>query len=178
MNDNENSFSEPLNSHSISIKEHFKSFIRNKSIEELIAYDNKLFSEVKNLESEKHILVTQNYKKFVSATETINTIRSSLIGFEKDLFTLQSKVQNIVNNFDTINSSIEGKLKETQNIYTVKKDLKRLKFINDLPRVLETQLSEFLNSDKKDLKLLENSLIYHEKCKEFLHIHRENVKLF
>lgn len=66
---------EPLNSPNLHIKGHFKDFIKNKSIEELIAYDNKLFSEVRNLESEKHILVTQNYKKFVSATETINSVR-------------------------------------------------------------------------------------------------------
>ena len=74
-----------------------------------------------------------------------------------------------------VNNSIEGKLKETQNIYTVKKDLKRLKFINDLPRVLETQLNEYLNGEKKDIKLLEKSLVYYQKCKEFLHIHKENV---
>ena len=64
----------PLNSPHLNIHEHFKDFIKNKSIEDLIAYDNKLFSEVRNLESEKHVLVTQNYKKFVAATETINTV--------------------------------------------------------------------------------------------------------
>jgi hypothetical protein len=74
-----------------------------------------------------------------------------------------------------VNNSIEGKLKETQNIYTVKKDLKRLKFINDLPRVLETQLNEYLNGEKKEIKLLDKSLVYYQKCKEFLHIHKENV---
>lgn len=65
---------DPLDNPDLIIKDHFKSFIKTKKIEELIAYDNKLFSEVRNLESEKHILVTQNYKKFVSATETINTV--------------------------------------------------------------------------------------------------------
>ncbi len=65
---------EPLDDPSLNVKEHFKTFIKNKAIEELIAVDNKLFSEVRNLENEKHILVTQNYKKFVAATETINTV--------------------------------------------------------------------------------------------------------
>ena len=68
-------FQEPLNNPNISVKEYFNSFIKTKSFEELIAFDNKLFSEIRNLESEKHILVTQNYKKFVAATETINTVR-------------------------------------------------------------------------------------------------------
>lgn len=63
-----------LDCYDLNVKEHFKDFIKTKTIEELIKEDNKLFSEVKNLDSEKHILVTQNYKKFVSATETINTV--------------------------------------------------------------------------------------------------------
>ena len=159
----------------VNVKEYFKNFIKNKKIDELIAADNKLFSEVRNLESEKHVLVTQNYKKFVSATETINTIKLSLINFENDLLNLQDKVQNLVINFNKINSPLEGKLKETEEIYKVKKDLKRLKFINDLPSILEKQLNEYINDPEKKLSILEKSLKYYEKCKEFLKIHKDNA---
>ena len=55
-------------------KEYFKEFIRTKTLDELIASDNKIFSEIRDLENEKHYLVTQNYKKFVTATETINNV--------------------------------------------------------------------------------------------------------
>ncbi len=79
MIERENSLNDPLNDPTLNAKNHFKHFIKNRSIEELIAYDNKLFSEVRNLESEKHILVTQNYKKFVAATETINTVFIEII---------------------------------------------------------------------------------------------------
>ena len=159
----------------VDVKEYFKEFIKNKKIDELISYDNKLFSEVRNLESEKHVLVTQNYKKFVSATETINTIKTSLVGFEKDLMTLQGKVNNLVNNFNTINSSVEDKLKQTEEIYKIKKDLKRLKFISDLPSVLENQLKFYMSDPEKNIKHLEKSLIYYEKCKEFIKIHKDNT---
>ena len=43
---------------------------------ELLDYDNKLFDEIKKLENEKQILVTQNYKKFIVATDTINDVRN------------------------------------------------------------------------------------------------------
>lgn len=98
-----------------------------------------------------------------------------MVGFEKDLLSLQNKVQTLVGNFGVVNDSIESQLKETENIYKVKKDLKRLKFINDLPRVLEEQLSEYLNSENKNIKLFEKSLTYYQKCKEFLNIHKNNV---
>ena len=159
----------------VNVKEYFKRFIKPKKIDELIAADNKLFSEVRNLESEKHVLVTQNYKKFVSATETINTIKSSLINFENDLLNLQGKVQNLVLNFNKINAPLEGKLKQTEDIYKIKKDLKRLKFINDLPSILEKQLNEYIKDPEKKLTTLEKSLTYYEKCKEFLKIHKDNA---
>ena len=168
-------FEHKLDDPKVDVKEFFRDFIKPKKIDELIAADNKLFSEVRNLESEKHVLVTQNYKKFVSATETINTIKSSLINFENDLLNLQGKVQNLVLNFNKINSPLEGKLKETEEIYKVKKDLKRLKFINDLPSILEKQLNEYIKDPEKKLTTLEKSLTYYEKCKEFLKIHKDNT---
>ena len=70
---------EPLDDANLNVKDFFKTYIKNKSIEELIAEDNKLFSEVRNLENDKHILVTQNYKKFVASTETINTVDQYLL---------------------------------------------------------------------------------------------------
>jgi len=83
----------------------------------------------------------------------------------------------MVQNFNTVNSSIEGKLKETQEIYKVKKDLKRLKFINDLPSVLENQLVLYFNSEIKEIKLLEKSLNYYKKCKQFLQLYKDNVSI-
>ena len=88
---------------------------------------------------------------------------------------MQGKVQNLVLNFNKINSPLEGKLKETEEIYKVKKDLKRLKFINDLPSILEKQLNEYIKDPEKKLTTLEKSLTYYEKCKEFLKIHKDNT---
>jgi hypothetical protein len=77
--ENNNHSNNPLDNEKLNPKEYFNQFIKKRTIEELIAEDNKLFSEIRTLEGEKHILVTQNYKKFVSATETINTVYNSLI---------------------------------------------------------------------------------------------------
>jgi len=60
------------------IKQYFREFIRTKTLEELIASDNRVFAEIRDLENEKHYLVTQNYKKFVTATETINNVKDKI----------------------------------------------------------------------------------------------------
>lgn len=57
----------------------------------------------------------------------IYQIKSSLVGFEKELLTLQQKVGNLVNNYDIVNNSIEDKLKQADNNYKIKKDLKRVR---------------------------------------------------
>jgi len=179
----DNSGLNPLDSNDINIEEYYKSYIKNRSIDELINQDNKVFAgrilyylEIKELESEKHYLVTQNYKKFVSATETINQIKSSLIGFEGNIKNLKDKVDLIVKNFSSINNSMEEKLKTANETYKIKKDLKRLKFINDLPDILQNKLDEFsAKVGNKDIKLFEKSLSYYERCREFLNMHKENV---
>lgn len=118
--------------------------------------------------------MTQNYKKFVAATETINYIKSSLLGFENNINNLKDRINTIVTNFNVINTSIEDKLKSVNETYKIKRDLKRLKFINDLPEILQLKLDEY--NQNKELKILEKSLNYYEQCKDFLNLHKENVK--
>jgi hypothetical protein len=71
---------------------------------------------------------------------------------------------------------MEEKLKTANETYKIKKDLKRLKFINDLPDILQNKLDEFsAKVGNKDIKIFEKSLSYYERCREFLNMHKENV---
>jgi len=94
---------------------------------------------------------------------------------------LQNKITNLVDNYSVINSSINDKLKESEKIYKIKKDLKKLKTVNDLPNILENQLNEYsalAQIGKKDIKILEKALIYYERCKDFIKHHKDNVIKF
>ena len=72
---------------------------------------------------------------------------------------MQGKVQNLVLNFNKINTPLEGKLKK-QKKFIKKKNLKPHKLINDLPNILEKLLNEYINDPEKILKTLEKSLTY------------------
>ena len=75
---------------------------------------------------------------------------------------------------------MDNKLKESEKIYKIKKDLKKLKTVNDLPNILENQLNEhtaLASIGKKDIKILEKALIYYERCKDFIRHHKDNVNL-
>lgn len=156
------------------IKSLFKLFIKDKSIEQLLEQDNKIFSEIKALENEKHIMVTQNYKKFVTATETINSIKLSLNDFEKDLGALQDRVGSLVNSFNKVNTRIEPLVQKADDTYRLKKDLKRLKFINDLPNILEQAYLSYQTSEPKDINAFNKALSYYQKCKDFLLLHKDH----
>lgn len=83
-----------------------------------------------------------------------------------------------MDNYSTINTSIDNKLKESEKIYKIKKDLKKLKTVNDLPNILENQLNEYTalsQIGKKDIKILEKALSYYERCKDFIKHHKDNV---
>ena len=163
-----------LDNPNIEISSFFKEYIKDKSITNLLEQDNKLFSEIKSLENEKHLLVTQNYKKFVSATETINSIRHSLSGFEENLLTLQRRVNSLVSSFEKVSLNVDPLIHQADKQCMVKRDLKRLKYINDLPEVMEKSYIEYLKSEVKDIKVFENVLNYYSKCKSFLEMHKDN----
>ncbi len=94
---------------------------------------------------------------------------------------LQNKITNLVDNYTIINSSIDDKLKESEKIYKIKKDLKKLKTVNDLPNILENQLNEYFALEqigKKDIKIFKKALIYYERCKDFIKNHKDNVIYF
>lgn len=176
----------PLDNPKLDVKNYFNEYIKNKSISQLLEQDNKVFSEIKALENEKHILVTQNYKRFVSATETINTVSSilnyyyvqikhSLFDFEKDLSSLQSTIGKLVDSFNSVNDKVDPLVQKANNVFKIKKDLKRLKFINDLPNKLEDAYNSYLKTENKDLSIFENALNYYQKCKDFIYLHKDNV---
>lgn len=164
-----------LDNENIDIKNYYSTFIKDKSIEQLLDKDNKIFADIKVLENEKHVMVTQNYKKFVTATETINSIKFSLLDFEKDLGNLQDKIKKLVNSYNIVNEKVDPLVKKADKIYKLKRDLKRLKFINDLPLILEKSLKEYNNSDNKDVNKFSYSLTYYQKCKDFIFIHKDHV---
>ncbi len=69
-------------------------------------------------------------------------------------------------------------MKESEKIYKIKKDLKKLKTVNDLPNILENQLNEYsalVQIGKKDIMILEKALNYFERCKDFIKHHKDNV---
>lgn len=66
-------------------------------------------------------------------------------------------------------------VQKANNVFKIKKDLKRLKFINDLPNKLEDAYNSYLKTENKDLSIFENALNYYQKCKDFIYLHKDNV---
>ena len=56
-------------------------------------------AEIKNLDSDMQMLVYENYNKFISATDTIRTMKSNVDNMDGSMQTLQQVMGNLITKF-------------------------------------------------------------------------------
>ena len=95
---------------------------------------------------------------------------------EKDLVSLQSTIGNLVNSYNCISDKVDPLVEKSYENYKLKKDLKRLKFINNLSSKLQEGYDNYLKTN--NLVCFEYSLCYYQKCKNFLNTFKNHVSKF
>lgn len=71
---------------------HIAHMIQTYSIDRLMAEHKGMAREIKNLDSDMQQLVYENYNKFISATDTIRSMKSNVDGMETDIDQLRSNM--------------------------------------------------------------------------------------
>ena len=69
--------------------------LKSKSLPELVQRSNELSTEIKELDSDMQMLVYENYNKFISATETIQDMKTKVDGMEGEMGRLATAVSEI-----------------------------------------------------------------------------------
>ena len=69
--------------------------LKAKSLPELVQRSNELSTEIKELDSDMQMLVYENYNKFISATETIQDMKTKVDGMEGEMGRLATAVSEI-----------------------------------------------------------------------------------
>ena len=85
--------------------------LSNKSLPELVQKSNDLSLEIKELESDMQMLVYENYNKFISATETIQDMKTKVDGMEGEMGRLSKSVSEITESSSRINENLSGELR-------------------------------------------------------------------
>jgi len=69
--------------------------LKSKTLPELVQRSNELSVEIKELDSDMQMLVYENYNKFISATETIQDMKTKVDGMEGEMGRLATAVSEI-----------------------------------------------------------------------------------
>lgn len=88
--------------------------------------ENEIIRETKKLDSEMQTLVSENYNKFISATDTIRKMRSDFKKMEEEMENLVVKMADINGFNEEINSNFKDKRQEIAKLSGISNLLKKV----------------------------------------------------
>jgi DNA repair ATPase RecN len=124
----------------------FVDLITTHTFEELLLLENNLTSEIKSLDGNMQTLVYENYNKFISATDTIRSMKSHVESMESEMKHLEESLQKVHQISSKVSEKVSPKQQQICKLINVYEELQKIKNICDLPSVLKTAIER--NSNK------------------------------
>jgi len=133
--------------------------LRTKKLSALVSTEVKLKKECDTLDSEMKTLVYENYNKFISATDTIQQMKTHIIDMDAKMKELQNKIGSISTSSVAINESFAKNRKDIEKYSGISSLLKKRQFLFELPSRLHKCI---------EMKAYEQAVKYYNKSKEIL----------
>eukprot|EP00741_Cyanophora_paradoxa_P013928 tig00020723_g13445.t1 len=114
-------------------QKYYEKLLAERSLAELIGSNNDLVSEIKTLDNDMQMLVYENYNKFISATDTIRKMKTNVESMENEMEKLSSTVDEISRQSEAINSNLSAHRYKIEQLNGVRRLLKKLQFLFQLP---------------------------------------------
>ncbi|CAO3567492.1 unnamed protein product [Mortierella alpina] len=132
-----------------------------KQLPGLIQADNELVADIRQLDGDMKTLVYENYSKFLSATDTINKMKSNVDNLESEMSRLTQNIGRIATSSSAIHSSLGSKREKIRQLNGVHSLLTKLQFVFELPtnlhQCLETEsYTQAVRSYCRTLHLLQH----------------------
>ncbi len=102
--------------------------LKEKTLTEIMDLENEIVKETKMLDSEMQTLVSENYNKFISATDTIRKMRSDFKKMEEEMESLVVNMGDITEFNERINYSFKQKRQDITRLNESNNLLKKVKF--------------------------------------------------
>ncbi|KAF9301891.1 Vacuolar protein sorting-associated protein 51 [Mortierella antarctica] len=122
-----------LDSHSFEVDKYMHKIFVEKQLPGLIQTDNELVADIRQLDGDMKTLVYENYSKFLSATDTINKMKSNVDNLESEMSRLTQNISKIATSSSAIHSSLGGKREKIRQLNGVHSLLTKLQFVFELP---------------------------------------------
>lgn len=121
--------------------------------------DNELKGAVRSLDNGMKTLVYENYNKFISATETIRSMKSTIAKMEADMHTLSQSMRHIDQQTSTTNDTMAARRDKIDELSGVNRLLKGRQFLFDLPTRLRHDLEHERYADAVKYFLLTTDVL-------------------
>ncbi|GMI40069.1 hypothetical protein TrCOL_g936 [Triparma columacea] len=136
------SSSTPLNSPNFDPSSYTRTCLTTMSIEELLAIDDKLVSEVQDLDSTMQTLVYENYSKFIDATDAIRSIGKTVDKATEEMDRLLAVITEVDTGAKEVDSDLSSSRLLVASKVLVKRQLSRLGTLLSLPKTLKGLVAE------------------------------------
>ncbi|KAG2450988.1 hypothetical protein HYH02_004260 [Chlamydomonas schloesseri] len=122
--------------------QHTSDILRIFSLEKLMVEHRNMAREIKNLDSDMQQLVYENYNKFITATDTIRTMKSSVDNMETDMQRLEQTAGVVAEKSLSVSNKLQQRRESMEQLYKVQRLLRKLQTVFELPRKMRAALEE------------------------------------
>ncbi|KAE9044879.1 hypothetical protein PR003_g2671 [Phytophthora rubi] len=131
-------------------KVYVKELLESRGLNDLLATDDQLIREIKELDTNMQMLVYENYNKFISATDTIRKMKNNVASMEEEVGRVVKSMDTITAKSESINVALAPHRSKVEKLIGVRRLLKRFEFIFELPQRLNTAVKqkEYANATK------------------------------
>ncbi|CAI5930413.1 unnamed protein product [Closterium sp. NIES-64] len=127
-----------INSRAFDADSFVANLIRQAKLDDLLQKHVSWAAEIKNLDSDMQMLVYENYSKFISATDTIRTMKDNVASMESSMDQLLRTVTTVQEQSTAINSNLSERRERIEQLNGTRSLLRKAQFIFDLPKRLRT----------------------------------------
>ncbi|GIL63103.1 hypothetical protein Vafri_17228 [Volvox africanus] len=122
--------------------QHTSDILRIFSLEKLMVEHRNMAREIKNIDSDMQQLVYENYNKFITATDTIRTMKSSIDAMESEMLRLQQTASVVAEKSLSVSNKLQQRRESMEQLYKVQRLLRKLQTVFELPRKMRAALEE------------------------------------
>nr|XP_039260166.1 vacuolar protein sorting-associated protein 51 homolog [Styela clava] len=148
-----------IDSNNFKPEDYLRKLKQEKNLEQLMDTEHDMARQIRTLDSEMQTLVYENYNKFISATDTIRTMKRDFHKMEDEMEKLTANVSSVAKLSSEINSTMHDNRQKILKLSGVHSLLKKLQFLFELPSRLQRCL---------DMKSYSAAVTYYTKTRSVL----------
>eukprot|EP00210_Caulerpa_lentillifera_P006573 g6278.t1 len=131
-----------IDSPAFNAESYVSTMIRTARVDTLMKKHAEMVREIHSLDGDMQMLVYENYNKFISATDTIRSMKSNVDGMGTKMKELKTIMDGVATTSENVNSKLQKHRDGIEELSGVKILLQKLQSVIDLPKKMAIAVKE------------------------------------